>query len=97
MVALRVIKPVTEPTESLDPKDLNRPVKRSHHHTPNLEEITHKFKGSSVFSKLDARYGYWSVVLDEEYSYNCQQPIWQIQIYPSSLRTVYQSGYFLTK
>ncbi|XP_029212518.2 uncharacterized protein LOC114976273 [Acropora millepora] len=53
----------------LDPKDLNRAVKRSHHHTPTLDEITHQFKGSSVFSKLDARHGYWSVVLDEESSY----------------------------
>ena len=53
----------------LDPKDLNQAVKRSHHHTPTLEEITHKFKGSTVFSKLDARHGYWSVVLDEESSY----------------------------
>ena len=53
----------------LDLKDLNRAVKRSHHHTPTLEEITHKFKGSTVFSKLDARHGYWSVRLDEESSY----------------------------
>ena len=42
----------------LDPKDLNRAVKRTHHHTPTLEEITDKFKGRSVFSKLDARHGY---------------------------------------
>ena len=53
----------------LDPKDLNQTVKRSHHHTPTLEEITHKFKGKTVFSKLDARHGYWSVVLDGESSY----------------------------
>ena len=53
----------------LDPKDFNRAVKRSHHHTPTLDEITHQFKGSSVFSKLDARHGYWSVVLDEESCY----------------------------
>ena len=53
----------------LDPKDLNRAVKRSHHHTPTLDEITHQFRGGSVFSKLDACHGYWSVVLDEESSY----------------------------
>ena len=77
MIALGVIKPVTEPTDwvssvayskksdgrwhiSLDPKDLNRAVKRIHHHTLTLEEITH-----SVFPKLDARHGYWSVVLGQ--------------------------------
>ena len=86
MVALGVIKPVTEPTDwvssvaysqksngrwrvCLNPKDLNKAVKRSHHHTPTLEEIIYKFKGSSVFSKLDACHGYWSVVLDEDSSY----------------------------
>ena len=52
----------------LDPKDLNRAIKRNHHVTPTLEEITHKFAGSEVFSKVDARHGYWSVVLDEESS-----------------------------
>lgn len=80
MVALRVIKPidwvssVTYSRKSkrrwrvcLDPKDLNQAVKRSHHHTPTLEETTHKFIVSSVFSKLDARHGYWSLVLDKDF------------------------------
>ena len=52
----------------LDPKDLNRATKRTYHKTPTLEEITHKFSGAKVFSKLDARHGYWSIVLDEESS-----------------------------
>lgn len=53
----------------LDPKDLNRATKRTHHKTPTLEEITHKMSGAKVFTKLDARHGYWSVVLDEESSF----------------------------
>ncbi|XP_048257540.1 uncharacterized protein K02A2.6-like [Haliotis rufescens] len=52
----------------LDPKDLNTAIKRPHYKTPTLEEITHKFSGATVFSKLDARHGYWSVKLDEESS-----------------------------
>ena len=52
-----------------DSKDLNQTIKRSHHHTPTLEEITHKFKGSTAFSKLDAHPGYRWLVLDEESSY----------------------------
>ena len=50
----------------LDPKDLNKAIKRPHYHTPTLEEITHKLAGSVMYSKLDARHGYWSVQLDEE-------------------------------
>ena len=50
----------------LDPKDLNTAIKRPHYPTPTLEEITHKLAGSMIFSKLDARHGYWSVQLDDE-------------------------------
>ena len=52
----------------LDPKDLNRAIKRCHHKTPTLEEITHRFVGAKHLSKLDAKNGYWSVTLDEESS-----------------------------
>ena len=50
----------------LDPKDLNKAIKRPHYHTPTLEEITHKLAGSVMYSKLDARHGYWEVQLYEE-------------------------------
>ena len=50
----------------LDPKDLNKAVKRPHHKTPTLEEISHKLEGSKYFSKLDAKNGYWSVHLHPE-------------------------------
>ena len=52
----------------LDPKDLNKAIKRCHHRTPTIEEITHQFTGSKFFSKLDAKNGYWSVKLDDESS-----------------------------
>lgn len=48
----------------LDPKPLNDALKRSQHHIPTLEELTHRFCGATVFSKLDAKSGYWSVQLD---------------------------------
>ena len=38
----------------LDPKDLNKAIKRNHHKTPTLEELTHKFREAKFFSKLDA-------------------------------------------
>ena len=36
----------------LDPKDLNRAIKRCHLKIPTVEEITHQFAGSKFFSKL---------------------------------------------
>ena len=48
----------------LDPKDLNKAVKRSLYRTPNLDKVTQKLAGATLFSKLDARH--WSVSLDEE-------------------------------
>ena len=53
----------------LDPKDLNRAIKRPHYKTPTLDEITHQLAGSRVFSKLDARRIYWSVSLEEPSGY----------------------------
>lgn len=53
----------------LDPKDLNKAIKRSQMPMPTLDESRHKFKGATVFSTLDARHGYWSVKLDHESSY----------------------------
>ncbi len=50
----------------LDPKDLNKAIKRCHHRTPTLEETTYMLTGASCFSKLDAKNGYWSVELDKE-------------------------------
>jgi len=52
----------------LDPKDLNKAIKRCHHKTPTVEEITYNLAGAKYFSKLDAKNGYWSVKLDEESS-----------------------------
>ena len=52
----------------LDPKDLNKAIKRTYHKTPTLEEITNKLSGATHFSKLDARHGYWCIKLDQESS-----------------------------
>ena len=48
----------------LDSKYLNEAVKREHHPIPTLEQITPKLFGSTHFSKLDAKQGYWNVKLD---------------------------------
>ena len=50
----------------LDPKDLNHALKLygNHIHIPTMEQIVQKFPGISVLSKVDAKSGFWSVVLD---------------------------------
>ena len=52
----------------LDPKDLNRTIKRSHYFTPTLEDILPKLNGAKCFSILDARSGYWNIKLTQESS-----------------------------
>ena len=52
----------------LDPRDLNKAIKRSHMPTQNLDEMRHKFNGATIFSTLDAKHGYWAVKLDQESS-----------------------------
>ncbi|XP_020604912.1 uncharacterized protein LOC110043752 [Orbicella faveolata] len=53
----------------LDPKDRNKTISREHHMIPTLEEILLKLSGAKYFSIVDAKCGYWNVVLDQELSY----------------------------
>ena len=50
----------------IDPQKLNQALKRCPHKVPTLEELNPQFAGSTVFSKLDAKAGYWSVHLDPD-------------------------------
>ena len=52
----------------LYPKNLNEAIRRLHYPTPTLEEIIYRLEGATVFSKLDARSGYWSITLNDESS-----------------------------
>ena len=53
----------------LDPCDLNKAIIYEHYKAPTLEEISHKLRGTTVFSKLDAKDGFWSIHLDTPSSY----------------------------
>ncbi len=55
----------------LDPRQLNTAIKRTYHKIPTLDEISHKMSNANVFSKLDAKHGYWGIHLDEESSKLC--------------------------
>ena len=50
----------------IDPRKLNQALKQCPHKVPTLEELNPQFAGSTVFSKLDAKSGYWSVHLDPD-------------------------------
>ena len=64
-----VTKPNGKLRLCLDPKDLNKAIKRPHYVTPTLDDITPKLKDAKYFTILDARSGYWNIRLDEESSY----------------------------
>ena len=53
----------------IDPKDLNKALKRSHYPMPMIEEILPELSKVKVFSVADARHGFWQVKLDELSSY----------------------------
>ena len=52
-----------------DHKDLSKVIKREHHPVQTVDDITPKLCGSTLYSKLDAKQGYWNVKWDEESSH----------------------------
>ena len=49
-----------------DYKKLNAAIKRERYVIPTVEDILHKLKGSTIFTKLDATSGFWQIPLDDE-------------------------------
>ena len=52
----------------IDPRDLNKAVKREHYQLPTQEEITARLSGATLFSHLDAKSGFWQIPLDKDSS-----------------------------
>ena len=52
----------------LDPRDLNKVLKREHFQLPTWEEISTRIVNAKYFTKLDANHGYWQIPLDLESS-----------------------------
>ena len=56
---------VEKPNSSLriciDPRNLNKAIKRRHYTIPTTEEILSKMGGSKRFTKLDASDAYWQI------------------------------------
>ncbi|PIK50829.1 hypothetical protein BSL78_12300 [Apostichopus japonicus] len=55
----------------LDPKDLNKQVKREQYQLPTVDELTSELAGAQYFSVLDANSGFWQIPLDDQSSDLC--------------------------
>jgi hypothetical protein len=63
-------KPSTEKLKvCLDPKALNDSIMRPHYSMRTIEDGTNQLTGAKYFSVLDAKKGYWSIKLTDEFSY----------------------------
>ena len=49
----------------LDPKLLNKALRRSHYQMPTLEEVLSQLSKAKVFTVADAKNGFWHVELDQ--------------------------------
>ena len=52
----------------LDPRDVNKAIRRDHYKTPTVEEITHLLAGSKKFTKVNGTSSYLCIVLDYDSS-----------------------------
>ena len=50
----------------LDPRPLNKAIKRQHFRLPTTEEILSEMHGARIFTKLDASNGYWQIPIEEK-------------------------------
>lgn len=55
----------------LDPRYINRSLKREHYQLPSREEIEAELAGAVMFTKLDANSGFHQIPLDEDTSKIC--------------------------
>lgn len=53
----------------LDPRDLNKWIKREPHYTKTINEVVTQLSYAKFFTLVDAKKGYWHVPLDEPSSY----------------------------
>ena len=85
MVASGILAPITEPTEwassmlvivkpnklriCLDPRDLNKAIRREHYQMATVEEVSTRLSQAKKFTVVDAKDGFWQKRLDTDSSY----------------------------
>ena len=55
----------------LDPKDLNKAIKREHYAIPTVDDITAQLHGKTVFTIIDMKDAFWQIKLSEQSSKLC--------------------------
>ena len=63
-----VAKPNGKIRLCLDPRPLNKALKRCHHPIPTIDDVLPELSNAKVFTKVDCSSGYWQVKLDDESS-----------------------------
>ena len=58
-----VIKPNGKLRICIDPRDLNKAIKREHFPTKTVEEVVARMPNAKIFSVLDASSGFWQIEL----------------------------------
>ena len=66
-----IIKPNGKLRICIDPRNLNKAIKREHYPMKTIEEIASRMPNATTFSVLDASSGFWQVKLDEPSSKLC--------------------------
>lgn len=64
-------------------KNLNKVILREQYYPPSQQEIMSRLVGAKYFSNLDAKSGFWHMLLDTEMfvsNMNIQNTLWKIPI-----------------
>ena len=68
---VNVVKPNGKLRICIDPRDLNKAIKREFYPMKTVEEVAARMPNAKLFSKLDASSGFWQVKLDHESAKLC--------------------------
>lgn len=63
-----VEKPNRSLRACLDPRNINKAIKREHYGLPTASDIIQEIVGAMFFTKLDASNAFWQIKVDEESS-----------------------------
>ena len=69
---LAIVKP-NKIRISIDPRDLNKAIRREHYQLPTIEEVATRLANAKKFTVVDVKDGFWQKRLDNESSYKTVQ------------------------